>query len=101
MKRTVIGTLKSELRTFTYKQQEITILYLFFLDAETTEQYTNTELDEINIANVHRAYHFLNSLRDSNPYSEINGTPKRNLFRSSVWNECCDKAIELSKTIPA
>lgn len=40
---------------------------------------------------------FIEMLRERNPYSEDKGSHRRNLLRSHVWNECCDRAGELVK----
>lgn len=87
--------LKSELRSLTYKGAEVTILYHFYKDSQSGQQYTTTELDEINIAHVHYAYNSKTSLLDELRKANTHGF---NSPEDLTWCECCNKLEEIIKS---
>lgn len=48
--------LQKEERNMTFRKEEITIQYHYYLCEESGEQFTSTELDELNITQVHNQY---------------------------------------------
>ena len=48
--------LKNELRTMRYKEKELTVQFYYYLCADSNEQFTTTELDELNMIEVYKKY---------------------------------------------
>ncbi len=49
-------TLYHERRTFTFRNKEFEVIFCFYKNPETGEQFTTTELDEINTLQVYNQY---------------------------------------------
>ena len=59
MKSPITGkemTIKKEYRTLTFRKEKFKVLYHYFLCEDSKEQFTNTELDEINLTQVYNQY---------------------------------------------
>lgn len=59
MKSPVTGkemTLQREKRTITYRKEEFVIFYHFYLCADSGAQFTDDQLDELNLTQVHNQY---------------------------------------------
>ncbi|WP_028789015.1 type II toxin-antitoxin system antitoxin SocA domain-containing protein [Terrimonas ferruginea] len=56
------SVLKWESRTLTYRNEEYRVLFHFYVDGDTGEQYTTTELDELNLTQLHNLYRFRNGI---------------------------------------
>lgn len=50
------ATLKKEYRVFTFRKEEFNIVFQFYKCEETGEQFTDDQLDEVNINQVHNQY---------------------------------------------
>lgn len=48
--------LSSELKTITYKKEQVTFRYWFYEDSSNGHQYTTTELDKTNLSNLNSNY---------------------------------------------
>lgn len=59
MKSPITGkemTLQKEKRTLSFRKEELEVLYHYFLCEESKEQFTSTELDEVNMNQVYNQY---------------------------------------------
>jgi putative zinc finger/helix-turn-helix YgiT family protein len=59
MKSPITGkemTLKKEIRTLTFRKESFKILYHYFLCEDSKEQFTNDELDEVNLIQLYNQY---------------------------------------------
>lgn len=59
MKSPITGkvmTLNKESRTMTFRKEEFEVLYHFYLCKDTGEQFTTTELDEVNLSQLYNQY---------------------------------------------
>jgi putative zinc finger/helix-turn-helix YgiT family protein len=59
MKSSITGkemTLRRETRTLTFRKEEFRVLYHYYLCTDSGEQFTSTELDEINLNQLYNEY---------------------------------------------
>lgn len=59
MKSPITGkemTIEKEYRTLTFRKKEFKVLYHYFLCEDSKEQFTNAELDEINLVQIYNQY---------------------------------------------
>lgn len=48
--------LKNELRIMIYKEKVLTVQFYYYLCEDSKEQFTTTELDELNMVEVYKKY---------------------------------------------
>ncbi len=51
-----VATLEKELRVLEFKKDTFEVLYHYYLCADSAEQFTATQLDTLNINQVHNKY---------------------------------------------
>jgi hypothetical protein len=56
--------LKFESRKLTFRKEEFTIKYHYYLCEDTKEQFTTTEIDELNITQLYNQYRKKYNLRE-------------------------------------
>ena len=54
--------LKKEMRSLVFRKEEFPVVYHYYLCEESKEQFTSTELDEVNMKQIYNQYRDNNNL---------------------------------------